>query len=270
MGNNRDYLNIDSSKDSQQTTFKVSKTSKIEHLINEEEYPKALKLIDESLEKDSDEYCYFKAIISDKKEEYEKSIEYFNKIKNQSPEIEYLKSNTLYKWAKITYFPTLEYEKALKLINEALETIPENQDPSEYYFLMGEILEALKEPVEAKKSYLIAYKEFDKLKEFEKQVEYLENTNDVLINISGGYYYNFTPSAGMIVRLVKEPENEHDSDAIAVYLDKEKIGYVANSEYTLMDKVKSASKLKNQLSDDACAEILFIYLDEYTIARIIS
>ena len=147
--------------------------------------------------------------------------------------------------------------------------MPEDEDPSEYYFLKGEILEALNELVEAKKAYLIAYKEFDKLKEFEKEVEYLENTDDTLINISGGYYYNFTPVKGQIVKLVKEPENEHDSDAIAVYLDKEKIGYVANSEYTLINKVKSASKLKNQILDDAEAEILFVYLDEYTIAKIL-
>lgn len=269
MDKDKDYLYIDSSKDSHQTRFKVSKTSKIEYLINEKEYSKASTLIDETIEKDSDQYCYFKAKILDNQKEYEKSIKYFNKIKNQSPEIKFLKSNTLYKWAKITYFPALEYEKALDLINEALNTIPQNHDSSEYYFLKGEILEALKDPIEAKKSYLIAYKEFDKLKEFEKQVEYLENTNDILINISGGYYYNFTPTPGMIVKLVKEPENEHDSDAIAVYLDKEKIGYVANSEYTLMDKVKSASKLKNQISDNTTAEILFVYLDEYTIAKII-
>jgi tetratricopeptide (TPR) repeat protein len=269
MDNSKDYLYIDSSKDSQQTKFKVSKTSKIEHLINEKKYLKALELIDKNLEKDSDEYYYFKAIVFERQEEYEKSVNFFNKIRNQSCEIKFLKSNALYKWAKITYFPALEYEKALELIDEVLNTIPENQDPSEYYFLKGEILEALKDLVEAKKSYLIAYKEFEKLKEFEKQVEYLENTDDTLINISGGYYYNFTPTNGMIVKLVKEPENEHDSDAIAVYLDKEKIGYVANSEYTLMDKVKSASKIKNQISENASAEILFVYLDEYTIARII-
>ncbi len=269
MDNNKYYLYIDSSTDSHQTKFKVSKTSKIEYLINEKKYSKALTLIDESLKDDSDQYYYFKAIIFDKQEDYEKSVHFFNKIKNQSPEIKFLKSDTLYKWAKITYFPALEYEKALELINEALDIIPKNQDPSEYYFLKGEILEALNDFVEAKKSYLIAYKEFEKLKEFEKQIEYLENTDDILINISGGYYYDFTPTDGMIVELVKEPENEHDSDAIAVYLDKEKIGYVANSEYTLMDKVKSATKIKNQISDNTSAEILFVYLDEYTIARII-
>ena len=84
-----------------------------------------------------------------------------------------------------------------------------------------------------------------------------------------GYYYNFTPIKGQIVDLIREPENEHDSDAIAVYLDKEKIGYVANSEYTLMEKVKSASKLKNIISDNTKAEILFVYLDEYTIAKVL-
>ena len=246
MDNNKDYLYVDSSKDSQQTKFKVSKTSKIEYLINEKKYSKALTLIDESLKNDSDQYYYFKAIIYDKQEDYEKSINFFNNIKNQSCEIKLLKSKVLYKWAKISYFPALEYEKALELINEALNTIPKNQDPSEYY------------------SDDISVPE-----RFEKQIEYLKNTDDTLINITGGYYYNFTPTNGMIVNLVKEPENEHDSDAIAVYLDKEKIGYVANSEYTLMDKVKSASKLKNQISDNTSAEILFVYLDEYTIARII-
>ena len=268
MDSEKDYLYIDSSKDSQ-TRFKVSKTPKIEYLIREENYSEALSLIDNTLKKDDDKYFYFKAIICEKQGKYEKSIEYLNNISNPTSEIELLKTNILYKWAKITFFPAAEYEKALNLINDALKIMPEGEDPSEYYFLKGEILEALNELVEAKKAYLIAYKEFDKLKEFEKEVEYLENTNDTLINISGGYYYNFTPVKGQIVNLVKEPENEHDSDAIAVYLDKEKIGYVANSEYTLINKVKSASKLKNQILDDAEAEILFVYLDEYTIAKIL-
>ena len=157
MDNNKDYLYVDSSKDSQQTKFKVSKTSKIEYLINEKKYSKALTLIDESLKNDSDQYYYFKAIIYDKQEDYEKSINFFNKIKNQSCEIKSLKSKVLYKRAKISYFPALEYKKALELINEALNTIPENQDPSEYYFLKGEILEALKDFIGAKKAYLIAY-----------------------------------------------------------------------------------------------------------------
>ena len=223
MDNEKDYLYIDSSKDSHQTKFRVSKTPRIEYLINEGNYSEALSLIDKNLKKDDEKYFYFKAVIYDRQEEYEKSIEFFNKIPNQTGEIKLLKANSLYKWAKITFFPSLEYEKALALTDNALEILPENEDPSEFYFLKAEILEALNELVESKKAYLIAYKEFDKLDEFKKQVEYIENTDDTLINISGGYYYNFTPIKGQIVDLIREPENEHDSDAIAVYLNKEKL-----------------------------------------------
>ena len=67
------------------------------------------------------------------------------------------------------------------------------------------------------------YNEFDKLKEFESQVEYLKTTNDTLINISGSYFYNFTPEENLIINLVKEEDNEHDPDAIAAYLNGQKI-----------------------------------------------
>ena len=123
--------------------------------------------------------------------------------------------------------------------------------------------------VEAQKSYLIAYKEFDKLKEFENQSEYLKNTSDILINIVGSDFYNFTPENGMIVDLVKEQDNEHDPDAIAVIINNEKVGYVANSSYTLIDDVKGASDIKNEMKDSQRAEILFNYLGEYTIAKLI-
>ena len=111
--------------------------------------------------------------------------------------------------------------------------------------------------------------EAEKLKEFESQVEYLKTTNDTLINISGSYFYNFTPEENLIINLVKEEDNEHDPDAIAAYLNGQKIGYVANSDYTLIDEVKSASKIKNLIKDDSQAKILFIYLDEYIIAKLL-
>ena len=262
----KDYLVY--SKDSAQTSFKVRETSKIDKLVDEAKFSEALELI----EKDSDfNDWYLKAVVLDNLSEYEKAVESYKKALalNESDEIKAAMANTLYKWAKITFFPDLEYEKALNLINDALDIIPDYEDSSEFYFLKGEILEALKEPVEARKSYLIAYGEFDKLKEFEAQVDYLNNNDDVLINITGSYFYNFTPVPGQIVDLVKESENEHDSDAIAICLDNKKVGYVANSEYTLLDTVKSASKIKGLISDDAQARILFTYLDDYIIAKLI-
>lgn len=262
----KDYLVY--SKDSAQTSFKVRETSKIDKLVDEAKFSEALELI----EKDSDfNDWYLKAVVLDNLSEYEKAVESYKKALafNESDEIKAAMANTLYKWAKITFFPDLEYEKALNLINDALDIIPDYEDSSEFYFLKGEIFEALKEPVEARKSYLIAYGEFDKLKEFEAQVDYLNNNDDVLINITGSYFYNFTPVPGQIVDLIKESENEHDSDAIAICLDNKKVGYVANSEYTLLDSVKSASKIKGLISDDAQARILFTYLDDYIIAKLI-
>lgn len=267
----KDYLVY--SKDSAQTSFKIPETSKVDNLVNEGKFDEALTLINKLIENDSNDYenWYYKGIILDNLAEYEKAVESFKKalVLNDGDEIKTFIANSLYKWAKIAFFPDLEYQKALALIDEALEIIPKSEDSSEFYFLKGEILEALKEPVEARKNYLIAYGEFDKLREFEAQVDYLNNNEDVLINITGSYFYNFTPSAGQIVDLVKESENEYDSDAIAIYLDNKKVGYVANSEYTLMDGIKSASKINGLISDDAQAEILFVYLDEYIIAKLI-
>ena len=269
-----DYLYIDSSDsddDTRQSRFIIPKTNKIDYLISEAKYAEALSLIEKTLKKDDADYWLLKAEVYDNQKEYEKSIDSINHALSldESDHIKIHKANTLYNWAKVSYFPELEYEKALGLIDEALDLLPKSEDPSEFYFLKGEILEALREFVEAKKSYLIAHKEFDKLKEFESQVEYLNTTDDSLIIISGSYFYNFTAKNDLIVNLVKEEDNEHDPDAIAVYLDSEKIGYVANSDYTLIDEVKSASKIKNELSDNAQAKILFVYLDEYIIAKIL-
>ncbi|MBE6510129.1 MAG: hypothetical protein E7Z74_02495 [Methanobrevibacter millerae] len=273
---NNSYLQRDSKQESDgdntyQSTFKVSKTSKIEYLIENEKFDEALSLVDRMLEKDSDYKNWnLKGIILDNLSEYDNAIECFDNALRVSDDSEILinKVNSLYKWAKVSYFPDLKYDHSLRLIDDALEIIPESEDPSEFYFLKAEVLESMGQRVESKKNYLIAYGEFEKLNEFQKQLDYLETTNDLLVNITGSYYHNYNPTEGEIVKLVKEPENEHDGDAIAVYLDNDKIGYVANSEYTLFDKVKSATKIKNDIPETCEAEILFVYLDEYIIAKI--
>ena len=273
---NNSYLQRDSKQESDgdntyQSTFKVSKTSKIEYLIENKKFDEALSLVDRMLEKDSDYKNWnLKGIILDNLSEYDNAIECFDNALRVSDDSEILinKVNSLYKWAKVSYFPDLKYNHSLRLIDEALEIIPESEDPSEFYFLKAEVLESMGQRVESKKNYLIAYGEFEKLNEFQKQLDYLETTNDLLVNITGSYYHNYNPTEGEIVKLVKEPENEHDGDAIAVYLDNDKIGYVANSEYTLFDKVKSATKIKNDIPETCEAEIQFVYLDEYIIAKI--
>ena len=66
----------------------------------------------------------------------------------------------------------------------------------------------------------------------------------------------------MPLKLVKEPDNEFDKNAIAVYAEDEKIGYVANKEYTKFKLTSSASELQDKFQDVARAEYLF-YLDRY-------
>lgn len=277
MKSNNDYLDIDpnqkdGSDNTRQTTFKISKTLKVDNLISNEKYDDALSEINRILKTDANYSNWnLKAIILAKLKRYEESVECFDKALslNPSDEIKLNKANSIYNWAKVTFFPEGNYEKALRLIDDALNINPDSEDPSEFYFLKAEILEALNDLAESQKAYLIAYKEFDKLKELENQIEYLNNTSDTLIIITGSYFYNFTPEKDIMINLVKQDDNEHDPDAIAVMLNDELIGYVANSPYTLIDEVKSASDIKKLINDNQNAKILFNYLGEYTIAKLV-
>ncbi len=267
----KDYLYIDSNEDSHQAKFKVSSTPRIDYLIKEKKFDEALVEINRILESD-DSYSNWnlKGIILDGLGEYEESIDCFNKALslNESSEILLNKSNALYDWAKVTFFPEGNNEKALNLIDDAIEILPESEDSSEYYFLKAEILEGMEELVESHRNYLIAHKEFDRLNEFERQIDYLENTSDTLFILTGCSFYNFTPEPGMTVDLVRDDDNEHDPDAVAVMFDDKIIGYVANSSYTLIDRVKSASEIRNLISDNSSGVILFIHLGEYIISKL--
>ena len=180
------------------------------------------------------------------------------------------KANALYNYSKVTFFPDADYEKAMNLIDEALECLPEDEDSSEYYFLKAEIFESLGQPIETKIYYLKAEGEFEKADVISSQLKFLRNSEDVLITVSGTNFFKGTDpfKEGVVVNLVKEPDNEHDSDAIAIFLDDEQVGYVANSPYTLIEGVKSASEIK-QIGDNQKAEVLFSFLERFVILRII-
>ena len=268
----KDYLYIDRDDDTHQARFKITKTPKTENLIKQKRYGEALDEINLILK---DEYTdinlNLKGIILNRLEQFSESVECFDRALalNSSDEFKLNKAQALYDWAKITFFPQGNYEKALDIINCGLDTIPESEDPCEFYFLKAEILEGMNNLKESHKAYLTAYKEFDKLEIFEGQVNYLENTDDTLVNIVGSSFYEFTPESGVIVDLIRDEENEHDSDAIAVVFNGKTVGYVANNPYTLIDEVKSASDIKNSIGEKQKAEIMFIYLAEYVIAKLI-
>lgn len=55
---------------------------------------------------------------------------------------------------------------------------------------------------------------------------------------------------GMEVRLIKEPDNEYDREAIRVELEGlGVIGYVANSVYTVLGESYSAGRLYDKIPD---------------------
>ena len=86
-------------------------------------------------------------------------------------------------------------------------------------------------------------------------------SRDELFTIAGGEFYKYI-TFGTPLKLVKEPDNEFDSDAIAVYAEGEKVGYVANSAYTKSELTSSASELQDKIPDTADGCYL-LYLDRY-------
>ena len=63
----------------------------------------------------------------------------------------------------------------------------------------------------------------------------------------------------MKVTLKKEPENEHDKEAIKVMIaGLGHIGYVANSPYTVIGESMSAGRLYDKIGDTAEGTVLYV------------
>ena len=284
MGNQpkKDLNYLDYSKDavegnSVQTTFKfqeIPKSEKALKLKEEGKLKEALRIIDDALNENPNDFKNWnaKALILDSLSEYEKAIECFdNALKlNNSDFIKKDKANTLYNFAKVTFFPEGDYEKAMNLIDYALDNLPEDEDASEYLFLKAEIYESMGMPMETRVYYLKAEGEFEKANQLSAQMEFIKNSDDVLITVSGiNFFKGLDPfEKGAIFNLVKQPDNEHDSDAIAIFSADEQLGFVANSQYTLIDGVKSASEIKS-IGDNQKAEVVFVFFNRYVIMRLV-
>lgn len=63
----------------------------------------------------------------------------------------------------------------------------------------------------------------------------------------------------MTVKLVKEPDNEFDKEAIKVELEGlGQIGHVANSPYTVTGESYSAGRIYDKIGDEAEGRILYV------------
>ena len=92
----------------------------------------------------------------------------------------------------------------------------------------------------------------------------------IFITLTGTKHYfgNDFLEKGMKIRLEKEPDNEYDKEAIKVtYEGLGKIGYVANSSYTVIGESMSAGRLYDKSGDKAKGKVVFV-VDGGVVCRI--
>ena len=84
----------------------------------------------------------------------------------------------------------------------------------------------------------------------------------IFFTITGikNYYGKSLFEPEMAVRLVKEPDNEYDREAIKVELEGlGRIGYVANSPYTVKGESYSAGRLYDKIGNDAEGIVKYVF-----------
>lgn len=73
----------------------------------------------------------------------------------------------------------------------------------------------------------------------------------------------------MKVQLIKDPDNKYDKEAIMVKLaGLGKIGYVANSSFSVLGESMSAGRLYDKIGDEAEAEIMYV-LEKGAICKVL-
>jgi tetratricopeptide (TPR) repeat protein len=241
-------------------------------LKSKRRYNEALTVINLAIEHDelSSEYYNLKGLILQDLHKFRQSIEAFDKSLEiqESEDVMLNKVNALYSWANSLN----DKNRALELITQAIENatyLSMEVDMEKFWYLKGSILDCLGDKIASRKCYMIAENMTDDISQLDKHTEYINTTDDTLICITGTQFYQgLEPfSEGLVVDLVRDSENEHDPDAVRVEVGGMALGYVANSPHTMIEGVKSASEIKNTKFQKA--EVKFLYLYEYVIAKLI-
>ncbi len=94
--------------------------------------------------------------------------------------------------------------------------------------------------------------------------------SNIYFTVTGSHHYygdSFLEKE-MIVYLNKEKDNEYDKEAISINLPGlGKLGYVANSPYTVLAESYSAGRLYDKISEEASGKVKFI-LDKGVICEL--
>ena len=94
---------------------------------------------------------------------------------------------------------------------------------------------------------------------------------EMYVTIAGcnHYFGSDFRKKGRKVKLIKEPDNEYDKEAIQVKVKGlGKVGYVANSPYTVKGESMSAGRLYDKLGDKAKGKVVFV-IDGGVVCRIV-
>lgn len=205
-----------------------------------------------------------KALILDSLKRFEESEKCFDRSLQiyQDDEVSDNKARMLYRWAmnlldeskKLSNGLDILYEARQKII-KSINTFSSKRDEADFSRCLY-----LRDSID----YYIGYE-----KEFHKNLETLKcYDKSELFTVTGTNFYDASKklNSGVPLRLLKEPDNEFDGDAIAVYVEDEKVGYVANNDYTKYDLTSQASELHDKIADICHGEFLF-FLSRYSAVQ---
>ena len=97
-------------------------------------------------------------------------------------------------------------------------------------------------------------------------------THDLFATVVGieNYKGNQVFKLGSIVKLIKEPDNDFDTEAIKCELNYiGKTGYLANSTKTVIKGTMSAGRIYDKIENVSFAEVKFI-ADDSVIAKVLT
>ena len=236
-------------------------------------YREALLTINSAIELDGREPDFYnvKAIILEDLGNYNEALRYYDIAlgMHHSQLFKDNKARLLGRIANIDSCSEDRWGHAMDCVNEALKITKDKIDRKDLLRIKADILEKQGRKVDSQICIYLANDMYDEVERTEKQTEIIKNSTGTLICITGTQFYDKKVNEGNIVSLIIEPDNEHDKDAIRVEKNGETVGYVANSPYTLVEGAKSASEIKYLMKPNQKAKVMFTYIEEYLMAKLI-
>ena len=272
------YINDGDDEDSEyRENWSIAKSKRLKEealdLRDEGLYREALLTINRAIKLDgrNPDFYNVKAIILEELGNYTEALRYYDIALGMRRSQLYNdnKARLLGRIAKADLHNEDRWGHAMDCVNEALKITKDRTDRKDLLRIKADIFEKQGRKVNSRICIYLANDMYDEVERTEKQTETIKNTKDTLICITGTRFYDKNLNEGNIVSLIVEPENEHDRDAIRVERYGETVGYVANSRYTLIEGTKGASEIINLMKPNQKAKVMFTYIDEYIIAKLI-